>query len=343
MFQINNIYFLFIFLITVSLAIVPSLSLSKNQLAFAQHAVTLSTTTKPPNILIIMGDDFGFSDIGSFGSEIHTSNLDAIAKQGSILTNYHTLPVCSPARLAFLTGVDNHLGGLGTMYENIAPNQKGKPGYETYINNNVVTVAQILRDAGYHTSMSGKWHLSGSGAKNGTLPFNKGFEDSFGLLESGAMHFSSAPYYAGGHPTFVHNGKIVPRPDNNTTYSNDLYTNYLMNQIKKFHSDGKPQFMYLSYQVAHSPFQAPIDFIKKYDGVYKVGYDKIRGQRFEKQKELGLWPSNMTLPHRLPRAQQWNGLDLKTQAIDSRILAAHAAMIENMDYNVGKLISAKES
>lgn len=170
----------------------------------------------------------------------------------------------------------------------------------------------------------------------------KDFEDSFGLLESGAMHFSSVPYYAGGHSTFVHNGKIVPRPDN-TIYSNDLYTNTMMNQIKKFHGDGKPNFMYLSYQVAHSPFQAHQSFIKKYDGIYKIGYDKIREQRFEKQKDLGLWPSNMTLPARLPGAQGWNGLDLKTQAIDSIILAARAAMIENMDYNIGKLISLLKS
>ena len=190
--------------------------------------------------------------------------------------------------------------------------------------------------------MSGKWHLSGSGAKNGTFPSDRGFEDVFGLLESGAQHFNGQPYYANGHSTFEYNGKIVPRPDNNT-YSNDLYTNMLMNQIKKFHSDGKPQFMYLSYQVAHSPFQAPQSFIKKYEGVYNVGYDKIREQRFEKQKELGLWPSNMTLPERLPGAQTWNGLDLKTQAVDSKILAIHAAMIEDMDYNIGKLVSLLKS
>jgi arylsulfatase A-like enzyme len=114
-----------------------------------------------PNFLVIVGDDFGYSDIGAFGSEISTPNLDAIAKGGKVLTNYHTAPTCSPARVALLTGVDWHVGGIGTMYELIADNQVGKPGYETYINDRVVTVAELLKDAGYNTMMSGKWHLSG--------------------------------------------------------------------------------------------------------------------------------------------------------------------------------------
>ena len=135
--------------------------------SFYNQTYAQSQTGNRPNILVIMGDDFGFSDIGSFGSEISTPNLDALANEGKILTNYHTSPVCSPARVSFLTGVDNHIGGIGTMYENIAPNQVGKPGYETYINNRTVTVAEMLRDADYDTLFSGKWHLSGKGWTNG--------------------------------------------------------------------------------------------------------------------------------------------------------------------------------
>jgi hypothetical protein len=126
--------------------------LLNNNIIFVQaQAPTAGTTADSmPNILAIMGDDLGFSDLGAFGSEISTPNLDALAKDGKILTNYHTMPTCSTARASFLTGVDNHIAGIGTMYEFIAPNQVGKPGYETYLNDRVVTVAELLRDAGYH-------------------------------------------------------------------------------------------------------------------------------------------------------------------------------------------------
>jgi arylsulfatase A-like enzyme len=305
--------------------------------SFYGNVYAQTPTNQRPNILAIMGDDLGFSDIGAFGSEISTPNLDTLAKDGKILPNYHTDPVCSPARVAFLTGVDNHIGGIGTMYENIAPNQVGKPGYETYINNKVVTVAELLRNAGYHTLMSGKWHLSGSGLKNGTSPYDRGFEDVFTLLQSGAQHFNGDIYYAGGHETFMHNDKIVPRPDNGT-YSNDIYTNIMLDQIKKYKDDGKPLFMYLSFQVAHSPFQAPQEFMKKYDGVYDVGYDKIREQRFEKQKQLGIWSADMKLPQRLPELPAWDSLSTEDKAYRTAVLRAHAAMIEDMDYNIGKVI-----
>lgn len=318
------------------LSLVVGASIQKRGPSF-YSAYAQSSENKRPNILAIMGDDLGFSDLGSFGSEISTPNLDVLAKEGKVLTNYHTNPVCSPARVAFLTGVDNHIGGIGTMYENIAPNQVGKPGYETYINNRVVTVAELLRDSGYDTLMSGKWHLSGSGNKNGSAPYDRGFEDVLTVLSSGAQHFNGDAYYFGGHPIFMRNGTVVPRPDSGT-YSNDLYTNVMLDQIKNHKDDRKPLFMYLSFQVGHSPFQAPQEFIKKYDGVYDVGYDKIREQRFEKQKQLGVWPADMKLPQRVPKTSTWDSLSTDEKAYRAKILAVHAAMIEDMDYNIGKVI-----
>ena len=228
-----------------------------------------------------------------FGSEISTPNLDALAREAKILTNYHTNPTCSPARASLLTGVDNHIAGMGTMYEQIAPNQIGKIGYEAYLNNRSATVAEILRDAGYHTLMSGKWHLSGKGYHNGTAPHDRGFEESLTLLEGGASHFTYEPCYPGGHVTFLLNGNKVERTVN-MTYSNDLYTNNMIDSIKKYRGDDKPLFMYLSFQVAHTPFQAPEDYLKKYERTYNIGWNKIKEQRFEKQKELGIWAADMT-------------------------------------------------
>jgi arylsulfatase len=241
-----------------------------------------------PNILVIMGDDFGFSDLGIFGSEISTPNLDQLGREGKILTNYYTHPVCSPARSTFLTGVDNHIAGIGTMFENIAPNQVNKTGYETFITDRVVTVAELLRDAGYDTLLSGKWHLSGKGYHEGTGPADRGFDQSFTLLESGANHFTYDPYYPGGVTTFIENGKIVEKP-NGTQFSNEFYTDKMIDFIKKSKENSKPFFGYLAFQVAHTPFQAPQEYITKYKEVYHAGWDEIREQRFEKKNlEYGL-------------------------------------------------------
>jgi arylsulfatase A-like enzyme len=304
---------------------------------FGENNINNNEDNTRPNILVIMGDDFGFSDLGVFGSEISTPNLDQLGKEGKILTNYYTHPVCSPARSTFLTGVDNHIAGIGTMYENIAPNQVNKTGYETFITDRVVTVAEILRDAGYDTLLSGKWHLSGKVYHEDTGPTDRGFDQSFTLLESGANHFTYGPYYPGGTATFIDNGKIVEKP-NGTQFSNEFYTDKMIEFIKKSKENNKPFFGYLAFQVAHTPFQAPSDYIKKYEGVYDAGWDKIREKRFEKQKEFGIWPANMSLPQSYPTFTDWNALPKDEQKQRSQIFAAHSAMIEDMDYNIGKLI-----
>lgn len=329
--------FLFILGVTLSLTITPSLiSGAKNQFVFAQPTAT-DTGGKRPNILVIMGDDYGYSDIGTFGSEISTPNLDTLARDGKILSNYYTYPVCSPSRVTFLTGVDNHIAGIGTMYENIAPNQVNKTGYETYITQRVVTVAELLRDAGYNTLLSGKWHLSGKTFENDTGPADRGFDQSFTLIQSGAHHFTYGPYYPGGKTTFVDNGKIVEKP-NTTKYSSEFYTDIMIDYINRTLDSGKPFFGYLSYQVAHTPFQAPQESIKKYEGVYDIGWNGIREKRIEKQKELGIWPTNMTIPKSIPPLPDWNALSEDERKLKSQILAAHAAMIEVTDNEIGKLI-----
>ena len=290
-----------------------------------------------PNFLVIVGDDFGYSDIGAFGSEISTPNLDAIAKDGKVLTNYHTAPTCSPARVALLTGVDWHVGGIGTMYELIADNQVGQPGYETYINDRVVTVAELLKDAGYNTMMSGKWHLSGHGYQPGTSPYERGFSNVLTLLEDGSNHFNSAEYVPGWSVTFMANATKVPRPQNGT-FDTTMYTDQLLGFFKKTESEKKPFFAYLAFQVAHSPFMSPPELVDKYAKIYSEGWDKIRDQRFEKQKELGFWPANMTDPGRLPPNAVWDSLTNDQKDYAARVLAVHAGGIEQMDKDIGRVI-----
>ena len=140
-----------------------------------------------PNILLIMSDDMGYTDIGSFGGEIRTPHIDAVAKQGVRFSNFHTSVSCSPTRSMLMTGTDNHIAGLGNMGELLTPEQKGKPGYEGYLNDRVVTLVELLRDGGYHTYMAGKWHL---GDEPQHFPSARGFERSFSLLQGGASHWS---------------------------------------------------------------------------------------------------------------------------------------------------------
>ncbi len=322
----------------VGLIGIPPLTTSTqvNRSVFAQSPE--SAAGQPPNILLIVGDDFGWSDIGAFGAEISTPNLDQLAKEGRIGTNYHTAPTCSPARTGLLTGVDWHVGGLGNMYELIAQNQEGKPGYETYINDKVVTVQELLRDAGYHTIQSGKWHLSGNTTRPGTTPYDRGFEHAFTLVGDGGNHFTNGSIFPGGHTTFIENDTKVTRPGNGTLFSNDLYTDKMIEYINETQGDGKPLFMYLAFQVAHSPFMTPHGTVQKYDQIYSAGWDKIREQRFEKQKELGIWPTNMTLSQGLPPNVPWDSLTQEQKDYASRILAVRAGMIENMDQNIGKVI-----
>lgn len=325
-----------LFLITLSLVLIPSFKTFT--FSYAQTTVGgLDDLDTRPNIMLFLGDDFGYSDIGAFGGEISTPNLDNLAKDGKILTNYHTVPVCSPARVALLTGVDHHIGGIGSMYELIAENQIGKPGYETWINDRVVTVAQLLRDSGYHTYLSGKWHLSGNHFENGTWPYDKGFEQSLTLLNGGANHFNDFPETPLEKITFAENDKIIPRPGNKTLYSNELYTDKMIEFLKNS-TDGKPFFAYLSFQVAHSPFQSPQELVAKYEKINSAGWDKIREDRFEKQQDLGFWNKDMKLPDRIPPNQPWEDLTQEQKDYASRILAVRASMIENMDQNIGKVI-----
>ncbi|MGI9309552.1 MAG: sulfatase-like hydrolase/transferase, partial [Gammaproteobacteria bacterium] len=240
------------------------------------------TTDLRPNILLIVADDLGYSDIGIFGSEISTPNIDNLATQGITLTQFHVAPNCGPTRGAMLTGVDPHRAGMGGNHEVAAENQKGMPGYEGYLRHDVVTIAQLLRDAGYRTYMTGKWHLG----KDDNDPAARGFEKSFALLNGAASHWADqAPIIPGAKTRYTKNGATVEELPADF-YSSDFYTNELISYIDSSDSNA-PFFAYLSFTAPHNPLHVPESYIAKYHGQFDAGWDVLAQRRLERMKSLG--------------------------------------------------------
>ena len=286
-----------------------------------------------PNILLIIADDVGYGDLGAYGSEIPTPNLDRLAAEGMLFTNFHVAAVCAPTRAMLLTGVDNHLAGLGGAAEALKIEaQQGRAGYEGHLNRSVVTVATLLRQAGYHTYMTGKWHL---GKKQQDSPHARGFERTFALMQGAANNFDSTPLWS-GERIYRENGKAAEYPEN--TFSSDFYTNKVIDFIERDHGDGKPFFAYLSFQANHWPIQAPRRYIGKFEGRYAVGWDVIRRQRFERMKQLGIVAKDLSLPARYDIVPPWDSLSNEQKKQEAQLMAVYAGMLNNMDENVGRLV-----
>jgi arylsulfatase A-like enzyme len=287
-----------------------------------------------PNILLIVADDLGYGDLGAFGGEIDTPVLDELATAGARFSRFYTQVSCSPTRSMLLTGVDNHLNGLGTMAEDLLPHHEGVPGYEGYLNDRVVTVATLLKDAGYHTYMAGKWHL---GVTPETDPHRRGFEKTYALLKGGGNHFNDEGINTLNRKvSYTKDGEDVQRPAG--IYSSDLFTDELLQAVAAGQSDGHPFFAYLAFTAPHFPLQAPAALIEKYSSRYQVGWDVIRQRRFQRMQELGLAPPGLKLPARIAEVPAWEEMTVEEQAIEARKMAIYAAMVENLDGNVGRVL-----
>jgi arylsulfatase len=277
-------------------------------------------------VLVILADDMGY-DLGIYGGEIKTPNLDKLAKSGTILTNYYTAPLCAPTRAMLLSGTDNHRAGEGLMDTSVPD----APGYEGYLNHRVVSLATRLKDSGYHTYMAGKWHL---GRADDQSPTARGFERSFALLDGAGDHFSlkgqSTTYYR-------EDGKMLDKlPDN--FYSTITYTDKMLSYLKSNAKDGKPFFAYLAYTAPHWPLQAPDEDLARQKGKYDEGYDVLRARRFEAWKKAGFAPADAQLPNLPPNYKPWSSLTAEEKAKSSRTMEAYAAMMERMDAEVGRVV-----
>lgn len=289
-----------------------------------------------PNILLIVLDDVGYSDLGSYGSEINTPNINRLAKEGMLFSNFYASPSCSTTRAMLLTGNDAHQAGLGTMYEKLKPPQQGKPGYEGYLNDRVVTVASLLGDAGYSTYMSGKWHL---GLEPDQGPKARGFQKSFALLGAGSSHFDQSGIRIARVASYQEDGEPVNLPDN--FYSTDYFTDKLISYLDQ-DSDQRPFFAYLAYTAAHWPLQAPAEDIARYMGRYDEGFDSLYHSRLQSMKRLGLVPEEQQDSIYLPGNDGWQDLSEEGKARRAKEMAIYAAMIDRVDQNIGRLIAYLE-
>lgn len=328
-------------LTTLSIALF-SLSISACNDSDSNESNASVGTQKQPNILFIMADDLGYSDLGAFGGEIHTPNLDALTQEGRILTDYHTAPTCSPTRSQLISGTDHHLAGIGAMAELTPAHLKGQPGYEGYLNERSLSIAEVLKDNGYRTYISGKWHLGLTPETNAQA---KGFDHSFTLLQGLDLHFKQAPTAYKRNATYTEDGKQVPissLPDD--FFSTNYFTDKLLSYLESGKNSGKPFFAYAAYTAPHWPIQAPQEYRDRYRGVYDVGYDAIRNARIARQKQLGLIPANFTAaePIATENAPQkygkWNELSTEQKALEARRMEIYAGMVENLDANIGRVI-----
>lgn len=318
--------------IILASAAYSTFGLCLNQQAPPQNLVN---QTKP-NILLIVADDMGFSDIGSFGGEISTPNLDTLASDGGLkLTNFHVAPTCSPTRSMLMSGTYNHLAGLGAMAEWVADNQRNKPGYEGYLNERVAPLPALLKDAGYHTFMAGKWHL---GMLDGQGPDSHGFDESFAMLPGAGDHYSDRglfPFMA--KTPYRENGKGVTLPENfySTEFYSDKAIQYIDEAIK---GKEQPFFGYLAYTAPHWPLQVDKKYSDKYKGKYSAGYEHIKAARLEKLADLGLIDTHGTHGSGNACYPQWQQLSSVEQAKQARLMEIYAGMVDALDENIGRVV-----
>lgn len=302
---------------------------------FATPTIDNKAEESRPNIVVILADDLGYSDIASYGSEINTPNLDQLAQQGLRFSNYYTSASCAPTRAMLLTGVDSHRTGVANIAEALTPEQAESPFYRGSLNHNVITIATLLKDSGYHTSMVGKWHL-GYDDKS-LMPINRGFEQTVMMPFSGGDNWTDQSYLPNYRNTLWYkNGEEVDLPDD--FYSSKFLVDNAIAQIDKTRDSDKPFFSYLAFQAVHIPVQAPREYTEKYINTYKGGWSKLKEDRQQAVKDLGLIRSDAPVKI-MNSTQDWDALTEEEQRFNSKRMAVYAGMIDAMDYNIGRLIS----
>jgi arylsulfatase A-like enzyme len=295
----------------------------------AAASLRAATPAARPNIVVILVDDMGFSDLGCYGSEIPTPNLDKLAAGGLRFSQFYNTGRCCPTRASLLTGLYSHQTGIGNMVNDDGP---AFPGYRGHLNTSCVTLAEVLKPAGYFTAMSGKWHV---GQAVGVTPSTRGFDRSLNAAAGG--------FYQPGHERakLFLNGEALAEDDprlGKNWYTTDLWTTYGLTFIDEARAAQKPFFLYLAHNAPHFPLQASAEDIAKFRGRYKAGWDKLRAARYARQQTLGLIDARFPLSPRPDAVKAWDTLTPAEQDRFDHLMAVYAACVSHMDRAVGRLV-----
>ena len=287
-----------------------------------------------PNIILILVDDMGYSDLGSYGSEIHTPNLDRLAAEGMRFTQFYNNSICAPTRASVITGQYPHKAGVGYFNVNL-----GLPPYQGYLNKESVTFAEVLKQGGYQTYLSGKWHVGGDSSNN-EWPVQRGFDHAFGFLGGASSYLYGPAIWKGIREPgpFYDDNKVISFRSDPDFYITDKITDYAVRYLKEASKTPKPFFLYLAYNAPHWPLQAKKEDIEKYRGVYDIGWDSIRTQRLKKQKELGIVPEGTRPSLKENDIPDWNNLTYEEQHFWSRKMEVYAAMVDRLDQQIGRVL-----
>jgi len=292
-----------------------------------------------PNIVVLVADDWGFTDVGAFGGEIATPNLDELARRGMRFSNFHVAASCSPTRSMLLTGVDSHRNGHGNLRETMPREHLGKPGYLGSLVPNVVTLGTLLRDGGYRTYVAGKWNV---GSEPANLPDRRGFDRSFVMGDTGSDNWEPEKRY------LPHNAKVNWFEDGKTPvmpaefYSSTFFIDKTIGYLKSGEGSGKPFLAYVGFQANHVPVQAPQAFVDMYRGRYDGGWAALREARRDRAAELGLTPKASPMVTMRTTAN-WDALNPTERQYQARLMEVYAGMASAMDHEVGRLIAHLKS
>ncbi len=294
----------------------------------------VATAPQRPNIVVLVADDWGFTDLGAFGGEIDTPHLDALARRGMRFSNFHVAASCSPTRSMLLTGVDNHRNGVGNLREAMPGEHLGKPGYQGSLAPNVVTVASRLQDSGYRTYVAGKWNV---GSEPYNLPNRRGFDKSIVQGDTGSDNWEPSKQYLPHVPQvyWFEDGKTATMPAE--YYSSEYFVDRTIGYIDADTRKQQPFFAYVGFQANHVPVQAPKAYVDKYKGRYREGWTALRQQRLARAIALGIVPKGTTLTT-MSTTEDWKALPEKDRLHMERQMEVYAAMAEAMDFHIGRLV-----